>query len=1023
MKYGAPDPNEADKDFDQAVRPRGAAFIELLNPSEPKLGASADTHAIEVRKPNRNAPNGSEIRADLGINLAAVAEFRDAKDELIRSPVWRMTVHKRKRPEDAIGEANVENKEIQVAERWDPDLAQLPIKPDDPPVVYPTTPPDRSVYFSGFDPEADFIGRGVKWDNDGVAYFNNLNPQFGTVNPVPPVRPGRFLVVGSGEEKVPGSGVYESPIGDRKKVQEDRPLRRIELVTTSAEPNKVRMVDSDDKTIKDPSSNYYVASPAESSNQNRSDLITPVPGDLGDFRKSMADVAIIDQVFDPQDNFDDGPAGDYKVISRTDTRQFSQRRRRFTLTEPARGYITNFNGSKWSDTEKRYVSSGADGFPAIDTPLDGPIGGMEGWQDAHDGVDVPEHLEDIDPALGVIRKNEGGVNPTDDDPGATHSLVYLQRLANPLLPWNPLPAIGGNPAANGHDPSRPVNLYLTVDSNSTNLTVFNSRGEAAEDKRGWEESASEPGPGPPPASTNSNDAMRRFSSHERGYSAVANNTNLRTDANKMVSLWNVEPPSLFGPARGRQNRYSQGASNRYRQLQLAMQEPFAIYGLPYNTLGFVNTTQQDQSLAPGAAAQTGALEDPAARERKMRPKLPYEWLTWNNRPYSSANELLLVPRARSSQIMRQFSQLNDVDASKKDAVPPKVYPNLQGPFGHLANFFLDFNPNVPAEAPPPNISEIVPNRLYRVLEYVHAPSLFAGTQTWVNPGATGAVGFGSALPNAPVDPPKPDDPNGWTPGVDARVNRQPPFNTVSERRDPGRVNINTVPGKDVWDGLFHGSAKRDDEADPNVHRGPDDDELAASRGASAFIPGSPTNFVNPFRAPDAGDLVPIPALVRRGFDCTLLRMLPQSGPTPSDEPMFSANTKEEHILTHRYNNATMNAAFRYAPATRVSSFVTTRSNVYAVWVTIGFFEVEEANRSDFDLLHPVTGPFTLPMQTALFKKVYPDGYTLGKEDGVETGDINRLRGFYMIDRTLPAGFEPGVDHNVENVIRLQRRIE
>ena len=35
--------------------------------------------------------------------------------------------------------------------------------------------------------------------------------------------------------------------------------------------------------------------------------------------------------------------------------------------------------------------------------------------------------------------------------------AFLQRLANPMLPWNPLPGM------TGHDNTKPVNPYLTVD--------------------------------------------------------------------------------------------------------------------------------------------------------------------------------------------------------------------------------------------------------------------------------------------------------------------------------------------------------------------------------------------------------------------------------------------------------------------------------------------------------------------------------------------------------------------------------
>jgi hypothetical protein len=107
---------------------------------------------------------------------------------------------------------------------------------------------------------------------------------------------------------------------------------------------------------------------------------------------------------------------------------------------------------------------------------------------------------------------------------------------------------------------------------------------------------------------------------------------------------------------------------------------------------------------------------------------------------------------------------------------------------------------------------------------------------------------------------------------------------------------------------------------------------------------------------------------------------------------------------------------------RLDNLVTTRSNVYAVWVTIGFFEVEEA--PSYAQFRTNNGglPDDQAAQT-LYKQVYPDGYAFGREDGVDVGNTRRLRGFYMIDRTRMAGFEPGADHSVENVVRLRRRIE
>src|SRR5690606_11224347 len=110
----------------------------------------------------------------------------------------------------------------------------------------------------------------------------------------------------------------------------------------------------------------------------------------------------------------------------------------------------------------------------------------------------------------------------------------------------------------------------------------------------------------------------------------------------------------------------------------------------------------------------------------------------------------------------------------------------------------------------------------------------------------------------------------------------------------------------------------------------------------------------------------------------------------------------------------------YQPMIRLDNLVTTRSHVFAVWITIGFFEVETApSLETFEKRNGVTGPAL----TQLYNRVYPDGYMLEREDGSDTGAIRRLKGFYIIDRSLPAGFEPGVDHNLENVVRLRRQIE
>ena len=81
--------------------------------------------------------------------------------------------------------------------------------------------------------------------------------------------------------------------------------------------------------------------------------------------------------------------------------------------------------------------------------------------------------------------------------------------------------------------------------------------------------------------------------------------------------------------------------------------------------------------------------------------------------------------------------------------------------------------------------------------------------------------------------------------------------------------------------------------------------------------------------------------------------------------------------------------------------LTTRSNVYAVWITVGFFEVER-----------------VPVDEG-----HPDGFQIVGELGADTGEVERHRAFYIIDRTRPVGFQRGQNLNVDDAILLKRIIE
>ena len=122
-----------------------------------------------------------------------------------------------------------------------------------------------------------------------------------------------------------------------------------------------------------------------------------------------------------------------------------------------------------------------------------------------------------------------------------------------------------------------------------------------------------------------------------------------------------------------------------------------------------------------------------------------------------------------------------------------------------------------------------------------------------------------------------------------------------------------------------------------------------------------------------------------------------------------------------------NSAMALEGIQRLSDMTTTRSNVFAVWVTLGYFEVEKLKPNSSQVVQipgsQTTYDLTDPVAKARFDAIYPDGYVLKKEVGADTGEIKRHRGFYMIDRSVPFGYRRGQDLNSEDAVLLKRFIE
>lgn len=777
--------------------------------------------------------------------------------------------------------------------------------------------------------------------------------------------------------------------------------------------------------------------------------------------------------------------------------------------------------------------------------------------------------------------------------------VHLQRLADPTLPWNPLPTMvdrNGNTIPNPqHDPKLPVNLYRTIDTASVDLTTYNGTSRREPDlapARVRDEAKSLPN-NPQATSPYSFDkvygflgrgAQARqhrlsFRSLERGLHA----TDKTTAGDLLLAprlMWRQEPPMRFDPAddfndpktndmlewhtlttdadrrtwlmkRANDLRIrdvgsvgaegellkdiaaaaSTGLDGDFNRFPDELKPRPAHFDIVFDhSLGFQNeafgalaTSADVQQQGLSAAARGAPLLDSGFSRAALDPNNPnqpppvsatYPWFAWGNRPFVSAEELLNVPAASSSQMLRQFAALsNDVnnipnpyngtgtDATGAPLTTAARLALLQAPFGHLLNFFA--TATAPAGAIPPAGTATEPSyvgapHFYRVLEYVQVPSRYVATDTLFTaeifsdqPGVADSAVTGGNI-TGPADP---------------RYNFQPPFNKVSRQRDPGRVNLNTVTGhrelgsggvpqiwSEVFDGIMHRTQDgnlRNAAGTPTQlgHLGPAWRDVVLSRkgyaqfnadGSAAPVekmsnsappdvfafglnPNFPSVISNPFRSPDAGDLVPLPQMVHYGVDASWLRghhfnRGPGAWGRPGDDnndgsvddtreagfggDRFSYNTSTGALLpvvsstdrgiyplfsesfTAPYVDGERNSYFYYHPLSRLGNLVTNRSNVFAVWITVGYFEVEKApNWNDPDATVRATVQAHFNNDITLYNRVYPDGYMLGREVGTDTGNIRRQRGFYIIDRTEPVGFKPGEDLNVESMIRLRRRIE
>jgi hypothetical protein len=492
-----------------------------------------------------------------------------------------------------------------------------------------------------------------------------------------------------------------------------------------------------------------------------------------------------------------------------------------------------------------------------------------------------------------------------------------------------------------HDPTS--NPYITVDWQPIDLTVFN--GEAKQ--TGMEKDPEDPVFATPPATFVAG-------GRERGVLNPANPS----------AIWSnlTQTPTNVASALGPNDVFD--------------------YNI-HQTFGYLNRSMGATAWGSGAPTMTPVNYGYQNAPTPSATSKPFSWLTWNNRPFTNPMELLLVPHESPERLLRDFTT--------GVGTPPSPYTGVSSTsywaFKHLGRTLQSGDGASITQAP----------YLYRILDYVGVPSPFVGTDTVFSPDKFGSGAF-----------PKQEIIStyigaNWDQALASYLH--PPFSRVSNYRDPGRVNINTIAAVDdpdnsmTWQAIINGSTTS-----------PAWQALIASRrddtglGNDVTTPDSskPSVFWNPFRTA-GGAAYRLPRLPLNPPDPEINVTMLRPHPADANRPLFSPLPDP----TRPYVDPNQHAYFRYQDLMRLSNSLTTRSNVYAVWITVGYFEVAPAP----------SGP------SGVNYNIYPDGWQLGAELGSDTGDIQRHRAFYIFDRSIPVGYEPGKDHNLDDATLVKRYIE
>lgn len=352
------------------------------------------------------------------------------------------------------------------------------------------------------------------------------------------------------------------------------------------------------------------------------------------------------------------------------------------------------------------------------------------------------------------------------------------------------------------------------------------------------------------------------------------------------------------------------------------------------------------------------------------PKDGFVHFPWFDSPLLNTFELMMVPACNASRFGYEFHDAGALTSQWDNSTSlGKTSMRFQNPDTNRGPYF-----NFLKATSSSNDSL----DLYQLFDYVRVPSKFNGSI------------HGWYVPSGSTDtPPRP----------------------IYKMREPGKINLNTAT-EPVWDALtkdVQGAMKYVED---------DGSGLKKMREDTSSSGNQPVQFGTPFRSPSSVHMVPLASMMDRDpVDATVLG---STGPSGSKVRLVAPDTSasRENPYTGLEN------------VMRLADVTTCRSNVFAVWVTVGYFEVDQFI-SDPSGTPTAYNKFRSQYGTGVlthvdgnnFDAIYPDGCIIGAEKGLGDGSVRRHRGFFLIDRTVPVGFRRGEELNAKDVIIYKKILE